>query len=112
MISRGLPSTLRDWPRTEGGAAKTLLPIAVAEDDGVRRAGRIVLAGEQAAEDRGNAEKRESAVGDVEAVDLFRFRAASDANGITVVDADVLKGAILFAIDEVIGGGHVEVRGC
>jgi len=90
-------------------AGEPLLPIAVTEDDSVWRAGRIVLACEQAAENGGNAEERESAVGDVQAVDLFRLRAASDAHGITVVNAEVLKGVILFAVDEVIGGGDVEI---
>jgi hypothetical protein len=90
-------------------ATKPFLPITVAEDDGVGRAGRIVLTGEQSAEDGGNAEKRESAVGDVKGVDLFRLGAASDANGIAIVNTDVLKGAILFAIDEVIGGSDVEI---
>lgn len=91
------------------GAAKAFLPIAVAEDDGVWRAGGIVLAGEQAAEDGGNAEKGQGAVGDVQGVDLFGFGAARDADGVTVVDAEVLKRAVLLSKDEVIGRSKVEI---
>ena len=65
--------------------------------------------GEQAAKDGRNAEQRQRAVGDVEGVDLFRLGAAGDADGIPIVDANVLKGAILFPIDEVIRGGQVEI---
>src|SRR5579859_1319127 len=89
--------------------AEPLLPIAVTEDDSVWRAWRIVLMGEEAAEGGGNAEKRESAVGDVEGVDLFGLGAADDAHGIAIVNANVLKRAILLPVDEVIGGSDVEI---
>lgn len=105
----GLTIDVEGLAQDGSGAVKAFLPIAVAEDDGVGRAGRIVLAGKQAAEDGGNAEERKSAVGNVQGVDLFRFGAARDADGVTVVDADVLKRAVLLAKDEVIGRSHVEI---
>ncbi len=76
---------------------------------GVRGTGRIVLAREGAAQHGRNAEQRKRAVGNVKSVEAFGFSNASDADGIPVVDANVLKSLILLAIDEVVGGRHVEV---
>ena len=50
MISRGLPSTVIERPMTDAVAAEFLLPVSVGEQYGCRRSGRIVGAGEEAAE--------------------------------------------------------------
>ena len=91
------------------GAAKFLFPKTIRDDRGVWGAGRIVLAGEGAPKHRSNAEQRKRAVGNVKSGETFGFSDAGDADGVPVVDADVLKGLILFAIDKVVGGCHVEV---
>ena len=65
--------------------------------------------GEGAAEQGRNAEERKSAVGDVEGVEALGFGQAGEIDPGGVIGADILKGLILFAVDEVVGGGHVEV---
>ena len=90
-------------------AAEFLLPVAVGEHDGFGGSGGIVLAGEQAAKRGLDAEQGESAVGDVEAVDVFWLSGAGDIEGIAGVDADVFQGLALLAINEVVRGREVQV---
>ena len=64
---------------------------------------------EPAAKCRGNAEERKSAVGDIESFNLLGFGESGDTDGISLIRADVLKGMVLFAIDEVVGRINVEI---
>jgi len=92
-----------------GRSGELLLPEAVGDHNGIGRAGRIVLTGEGAAEQRGNAKEGKGAVGDVERVDALRLCDTGQGDAAAAINANVLEALVLLAIDEVIGGGHVEV---
>src|SRR6266704_6817289 len=89
-------------------AAKFAAPIAVSEHDGLRSARRIILQGEGAAEQGRDAEERESAVCDSQGRNLFGLGHTGHAHGVARVKTDVLESAVLFAEDEVVGGGQLE----
>ena len=100
----------RDGLSNDGaGAAKFLFPETIRDHCGVGCARRIVLVSEGTPQHGRNPEQGQSAVGHVKSVKAFGFSNARNADSIPVVDADVLKGLILLAIDEVVGGRHVEV---
>ena len=92
-----------------GVAAKFAAPIAVGEHDGLGSSRRVVLFAEAATEQRRNAKNRESAVGDTQCLDLFGLGDTGHAHGVIGVHANILKGVVLFAINEVVGGRHVEI---
>ena len=94
---------------TESGAAEFLFPKSVRDHRGVRCTRGIVLAGEGAAQHGRNAEQGNGAVRNVKSVEAFGFSNARNADRVPVVDTNVLKGLVLFAIDEVVGRRHVEV---
>src|SRR6266704_375961 len=96
-------------PDHGGVAAKFAAPIAVSQRGGFGSARRIILFGEGAAQHGRNAEEGESAVSNAQGGDLFRFGDAGHAQGVARVKTDVLEGAVLFAEDEVVGGGQLEV---
>ena len=75
----------------------------------MREPGRIVLAGEEAAEGGVDAEQRQSAISDVEAADMLGLSRAGDVEGIAVVDADVLECGVLLAINEIERGDHIQL---
>src|SRR5208282_2877451 len=72
-------------------------------------AGRVIFASEQTTGGGNYAENRKNRVGDVESVNLLGFGDAGHADGVRLIDADVNERAVLFAVDEIVGGGHVEV---
>src|SRR6266550_196701 len=92
-----------------GVSAKFAAPIAVGEHDSFEGARRVVLLGEAATQQGRNAEERESAVSDTQGGDLFGLGDARHTHGVSRVHADILHGAVLFAVDEVVGGRHVEI---
>src|SRR5271168_1064138 len=100
----------RDGLADDGtGAPKFLLPKTIGDHCGVWRTGRIILTSEGAAQDWGNAEQGNDAVRNVKSVKALGFSNAGDADGVPVVDANVLKSLILFAIDKVVRRRHVQV---
>lgn len=64
---------------------------------------------EGAAELRWNTEKGKNAVGDVQCGQSLGFGETGEGETVALIDADVLEAVILFAVDEIIGGRHVEV---
>src|SRR6266550_1153042 len=92
-----------------GVSAKFAAPIAIGEHDSFGGARCIVLFGEAATQQGRNAEERESAVSDTQGGDLFGLGDTRHAYGVTRVHADILHGEVLFAVDEVVGGRHVEI---
>ena len=109
MISRVSPLD-RDGAANDAlVAAEFALPVGVRENDGLRGAGRIILACKEAAEDGSDAEYRESAVGDVESGDMLGLADSGDRTGIAVIHSDVLEAGALLSLDEVDERRHVEV---
>ncbi len=72
-----------------------------------RRSG-VVLTREEAAERRLNPEQRQRAIGHIEAANMLRLSRSGDIEGVAIVDADVLIGGVLLAIDEVDRRRHIE----
>src|ERR1700690_719485 len=92
-----------------GRAAEFLMPVAVREKDGLRTAGQIVFARKKPAEGGLNSEEWQGAVGDVETMHLLRFARAGDGQGIVRVGADVSESGVLFAVNEINRGRHIEL---
>ena len=92
-----------------GVAAKLATPITVSKHDGFGSARRIILFAEAATEQRRNAEERESAVRDAQGGDLLGFGNTGHTHRVALIQANILQGAVLFAVDEVVGGGQFGV---
>ena len=92
-----------------GVGAELVLPIAVGEDDGLRGTRQVVFATEEPPKLGGDTQNRKRAVGDEQGADAFRFGEAGDADGIAAVEADVLEGLVLIAIDKVERGRGLQL---
>ena len=76
-------------------------PISIGKHYSLRSAGAIVAACEQAAQGRLDTEDRKRAIGDIEALNVFRLSRAGDTERIARVNADILERGVLLALDEV-----------
>ena len=90
------------------GAAKPRLPVFIGKHHGRRRAGRIILAREEASDHWSNAQGRQRAIGYIQPAHMFRFARAGYAKRIAVIGTDVLHRGVLLAIDKVNRRRHVQ----
>src|ERR1041384_557687 len=89
-------------------AAKFAAPIAVSEHGGFGSARRIILLGEDAAQQRRHVEERESAVRDAQGTNLFGLGYAGHAYGVACIETEILESTILVAKNEVVRRGQLE----
>src|SRR6185437_12073554 len=67
----------------------------------------VICAIERAPQRRRNTEDRKNAIRDVQSRHLFRIPLPGYTDRISLVNPDVLKDAVLLAIDEVVGRRHI-----
>ena len=91
-------------------AAELPLPVRVAQHHPLGCLGRIVVTGEMAAKNRVDVEEAQRPVRDEQDLHPLGLAGASDRNGATVPQPDVLEYTPLFSISEVVRRRHVQER--